>query len=88
MEKKIQPKTLKGFKDYFAQDVEIREYIKDTFKNLAQIYGYEGLETPSLEYSNLILGISGEEAEKLYYRFKDNGGRDVMLKYELMTSMC
>lgn len=88
MTKKIQPKTLKGFKDYFAQDVEIRKYVKSTFRNLAVIYGYEGLETPSLEYSNLILGISGEEAEKLYYRFKDNGGRDVMLKYELMTSMC
>ncbi len=80
--------TLKGFKDYFAQDVQIREYIKDTFRNLALSYGYEGLETPSLEYSELILGISGAEAEKLYYRFKDHGDRDVMLKYELMTSMC
>jgi histidyl-tRNA synthetase len=88
MNTKIQPKTLKGFRDYFAEDVNIRQYIKQTFQDLAQSYGYEGLETPALEYSELILGISGSEAEKLYYRFQDHGGRDVMLKYELMTSMC
>lgn len=35
-----------------------------------------------------MVGISGEEAEKQFYRFKDAGNRDVMLKYEVMTSMC
>jgi histidyl-tRNA synthetase len=35
-----------------------------------------------------MLGQSGEEAEKQYYRFKDNGDRDVMLKFEVMISMC
>lgn len=88
MENKLEPKTLKGFKDYFAEDVIVREYIRDSFKNIAQKYGYEPLETPALEYAEFVLGQSGKEAEKLYYRFKDQGDRDVMLKYELMISMC
>ncbi len=85
---KIQLSTLKGFNDYFSEDMIIREFVVEKFKTIAKKYGFEGLETPALEYTELILGQSGLEAEKLYYRFQDNGGRDVMLKYELMTSMC
>lgn len=83
-----QPRTLQGFNDYFADDVRIREYIKNLFRTSFQNYGFEPLETPALEYSELMLGQSGEEAEKQYYRFKDNGERDVMLKFEVMISMC
>ena len=83
-----QPRTLQGFNDYFAEDVRIREYIKNLFRTSFQNYGFEPLETPALEYSELMLGQSGEEAEKQYYRFKDNGERDVMLKFEVMISMC
>lgn len=84
----IKPQTLKGFRDFFAQDVAIREYVINTFKNVFEKYGYEPLETPALEYSDIFLRESGEEAIKLFYRFKDEGGRDVMLKYEVMISMC
>lgn len=82
------PKRLKGFADFFAEDMLIREFVVNTFKEVFEKYGYEPLETPSLEYTSLMLGISGEEAEKQFYRFKDPGDRDVMLKYEVMTSMC
>lgn len=88
MKRDIQLQTLKGFKDYFTDDIKLRDFVRDTFRNLAKEFAFEPLETPALEYSELILGQSGEEAEKLYYRFKDNADRDVMLKYELMTSMC
>lgn len=88
MSEKIEPKTLKGFYDYFADDMRVRDFVRKTFRETAISYGFEALETPALEYSELILGQSGAEAEKLYYRFEDNGGRDVMLKYELMIPMC
>ncbi|MEI7578941.1 MAG: histidine--tRNA ligase [bacterium] len=82
------PKRLKGFNDFFAKDMMIREFVINTFKAGFEKYGYEPLETPALEYSELMLGQSGSEAEKMYYRFKDNGGRDVMLKFEVMIAMC
>lgn len=81
-------KRLKGFPDFFEQDVKIREYVIGVFKEVFEKYGYEPLETPALELSEMMLGISGEEAEKQFYRFTDPGGRDVMLKYEVMVSMC
>lgn len=82
------PQRLKGFNDFFIEDMKIREYVINIFKNTYERYGFEPLETPALEYTELMLGQSGEEAEKLYYRFNDQGGRDVMLKYEVMISMC
>jgi histidyl-tRNA synthetase len=84
----VTPKKLKGFNDFFGEDMRLREYVINVFKKNFEKYGYEPLETPSLEYTELLLGISGSEAEKLFYRFQDPGGRDVMLKYEVMTSMC
>ncbi len=83
-----QPRTLQGFHDYFANDVYLRNFVKEIFRSTFEKYGYEPLETPALEYSELMLGQSGEDAEKQYYRFTDNGGRDVMLKFEIMISMC
>lgn len=84
----MKPQTLKGFNDYFAEDVKLRKFVIGVLERNFEKYGYEPLETPALEYSELIMGQSGEEAEKQYYRFKDPGGRDVMLKYEVMISMC
>lgn len=84
----MQPQTLKGFNDYFAEDVKIRDYVINTFKRGFEKYGYEPLETPALEYTELMRGFSGEEFERMFFRFEDQGGRDVMLKAEVMMGMC
>ena len=88
MVNQIKVQKLAGFRDYFAEDVKIREYVINIFKKVFEKYGYEPLETPALENSNIFVGELGDEAEKLFYRFKDQGGRDIMLKYDVMTPMC
>lgn len=88
MTKLVNPQPLRGFNDWFAKDMYIRKFVIETLEQTFEKYGYEPLETPALERTELILGQSGEEAEKQYYRFKDPGGRDVMLKYEVMIGMC
>ena len=88
MADQIKVQKLAGFRDYFAEDVKIREYVINIFKKVFEKYGYEPLETPALENSNIFVGELGDEAEKLFYRFKDQGGRDIMLKYDVMTPMC
>jgi len=88
MAHQIKVQKLAGFRDYFVEDVKIREYVINIFKKVFEKYGYEPLETPALENSNIFVGELGDEAEKLFYRFKDQGGRDIMLKYDVMTPMC
>jgi len=86
--KNIKAKKLAGFRDFFAEDIQIREFVINTFKQVFEKYGYEPLQTPALEYTDIFSGETGEEAEKLFYNFKDRGGRNIMLKYEVMISMC
>ncbi len=75
--------NLKGFRDFLPAEMKTREYVLGILKDVFTSYGFEPLETPSLEYAETLLGKYGEEADKLVYQFKDQGGRDVALPYDL-----
>jgi histidyl-tRNA synthetase len=84
----IQPRTLKGFRDFLPADMRIRQHVFAVFRSTFELYGYEPLETPVLEYADILLGKYGEEAEGLLYRFIDRGKRDVAMKYDLTVPAC
>jgi histidyl-tRNA synthetase len=81
-EQRIQPRTLKGFNDYLPDVALRRQVVKERLRHVFERWGYQPLETPSLEYADVLLGRYGAEAEKLVYRFQDHGGRDVALRYD------
>jgi len=83
MTKKTKLQTLKGFRDFLPEDMTIRQKVIDTLKKVFESYGYQPLETPSLEYAITLLGKYGEDADKMVYTFKDKGGREVGLIYDL-----
>lgn len=78
----IKPRTLKGFRDFLPDELKIRRKIFRVFENIFEKYGFEPLETPALEYFDILMGKYGEE-EKLVYQFEDFGGRKVAMKYDL-----
>ena len=80
MTTKIQ--TLKGFRDFLPQEKRIRDYAKTIIKQTFETFGFEPLETPTLEYASLLLGKYGDEADKLVYIFEDKGKRKVGLRYD------
>ncbi len=59
-----------------------RDFVMDKIKSTFAKFGYDAIETPAIEYAETILGKYGEEGTKLVYRFKDNGGRDICLRYD------
>lgn len=79
--------TLKGFRDFLPQTMAIRSRVINTFKSIFEKYGFSELQTPTLEYAEVLTGKYGEEAEKLMYLFKDPGGRNVGLKYDLTVPL-
>lgn len=83
MAKKVKSQTLKGFRDFLPEEMAIRQKVIDTLRKVFESYGYEPLETPSLEYAETLLGKYGEEADKMVYTFKDKGKRDIGLIYDL-----
>src|SRR3990167_7522200 len=79
---KITPKTLKGFRDFLPQEARKRQFVIDTFKRVFESYGFEPLETPVLEYEEILTGKYGDEGDKLMYKFEDLGGRKVAMRYD------
>ncbi len=76
--------TLKGFRDFLPSDMSVRNYVKNTLTELFETSGFQPLETPALEYASVLKGKYGSETDdKLGYFFKDNGDRQVGLRYDL-----
>ncbi len=82
-EKRIDPRTLKGFRDYPPELMMPREWVIDTARRVYRSYGFAPIDTPALEHAEVLLGKGGGETEKQVYRFQDHGGRDVALRFDL-----
>jgi histidyl-tRNA synthetase len=76
------PQTLKGFRDFLPAEVRKRTYVSNTLKSVFERYGFEPLETPALEYAQVLMGKYGNEADKLLYTFLDRGGRKIGMRYD------
>jgi histidyl-tRNA synthetase len=79
----IQPRILRGFRDYLPERMIPREYLLEQARRVFRLFGFAPIDTPALEYTEILLGKGGEESDKLIYRFTDHGGRDVALRFDL-----
>ncbi len=79
----ITPQTLKGFRDALpAQEIRRRDLMA-ALETSFRAFGFEPIDTPALEYEEILLGKGGGESDKQIYRFTDNGERKVALRYDL-----
>src|SRR3972149_5403773 len=83
----IQPRTLKGFRDYLPEAMLPRERIMETARQVFRSYGFSPIDTPALEYLEILLGKGSAETDKQLYRFRDHGGRDVGLRFDLTVPL-
>lgn len=74
--------TLKGFRDFLPKDKRVRNFVEETIKETFELFGFEPIQTPTLEYASLLMGKYGDEADKLVYSFEDQGGRKIALRYD------
>lgn len=84
---KIKPRIYKGTRDFLPQEMVKRNYVINIIKSIFEKFGFEPLETPSIELWETLSGKYGDEADRLTYRFKDRGDRDVGLRYDLTVPL-
>src|SRR3990167_3734669 len=77
----MKTQTLKGFRDFLPKEAKKRQWLINTLISVFESYGFEPLETPALEYAQLLKGKYGEE-EKLIYEFETKGKDKVALRYD------
>ena len=86
-EKLISPRVLKGFRDYLPEAMIAREQLMETARRVYRSYGFSPIDTPALEYSEILLGKGGEESDKQLFRFTDQGERDVAMRFDLTVPL-
>ena len=79
----IEPRVLKGFRDFLPDKEAQRLAILRKLEEVFRLCGFSPIDTPVLEYAEVLLGKGGGETDKQVYRFKDHGDRDVALRFDL-----
>jgi len=85
--KTIEPRTLKGFRDFLPEEQIARQKIIDIIRKSYELFGFSPLETPALEYAEILSGKYSDEADKQMYQFKDNGDREVGMRYDFTVPL-
>jgi histidyl-tRNA synthetase len=83
----MQGKALPGFRDFYPDELALRNHIFATWRTVAQRYGFEEYDGPPLEPLELYTQKSGEEIVGQLYEFTDKGERRVALRPEMTPSL-
>ncbi|MEX2142837.1 MAG: histidine--tRNA ligase [Pirellulales bacterium] len=87
MANRIEPRTLKGFRDYLPSAMIAREQLVEAARRVYRSYGFAPIDTPALEYLDILVGKGSAETDKQLYRFQDHGGRDVGMRFDLTVPL-
>ena len=79
----IPPRTLRGFRDFLPALAMSREELIDKARAVFRSYGFAPIDTPALEYKEILTGKGGDESDKQMYDFTDKGNREVALRFDL-----
>ena len=64
-----------------------RERLIETARDVYRSYGFSPIDTPALEYAEVLTGKGGQESDKQLFRFEDSGGRDVAMRFDLTVPL-
>ncbi len=79
----IEPRTLKGFRDFLPELMIPREKLMETARKVYRRYGFAPIDTPALELLEVLTGKGSEETDRQMYHFVDAGGRAVGMRFDL-----
>ncbi len=79
----IEPRIPKGFRDFLPEKESLRLGLVRKLQAVFERFGFLPIDTPVLEFAEVLLGKGGGETDKEVYRFTDHGGRDVAMRFDL-----
>jgi len=85
----IRPRVPRGMRDILPEQMIRRQYVINVIRDVFEAFGFEPLQTPALELSEVLTGKYGPDAEKLIYQAGHSGGKeDISLRYDLSVPLC
>ncbi|MGN1095002.1 MAG: histidine--tRNA ligase [Eubacteriales bacterium] len=86
MSDKVTPRILQGFAEFLPKEQILFNEIYDKIRSVYEKYGFLPLDTPTIEYSEVLLAKAGGETEKQIYRFT-KGDNDLSLRFDLTVPL-
>lgn len=83
----IKPDVLKGFRDFLPEMMIPKKELIRRLERTFESFSFAPIDTPALEYTKILLGKGGGETDKQIFRFEDNGGRDVAMRFDLTVPL-
>ena len=83
---KVEPRSLQGFMELYPSEQIMFNKIKNIIESTYRKYGFFPLDTPTIEYSEVLLAKAGGETEKQIYRF-NKGDNDLSLRFDLTVPL-
>lgn len=83
MKELIEPRVPKGFRDFLPEKEAQRQAIVQGLARAFRLFGYAPIDTPVLEFAEVLLGKGGGDTDKEVYRFTDHGGRELAMRFDL-----
>src|SRR5213083_2187725 len=83
----MQGQALPGFRDFYPDDLSLRNHIFATWRSVAARYGFLEYDGPPLEPLELYTQKSGDEIVGQLYEFTDKGERRVALRPEMTPTL-
>ena len=83
----IEPRTLKGFRDFLPAAMIPREKLMEVARSVYRRYGFVPIDTPALELLEVLTGKGSDETDRQMYHFVDAGGRAVGMRFDLTVPL-
>ena len=84
---KLDTNPPKGTRDFYPEDMRLRTWLFDQWRDVAKTYGFSEYDAPVLESESLYTRKAGEEVTQQLYNFVDKGDRAVSLRPEMTPSL-
>jgi len=83
----VEPRILAGFRDYLPEAMIPRERLIATAQRVYRSFGFAPIDTPALEFFEILSGKGSEETDRQMYNFVDQGGRRVAMRFDLTVPL-
>jgi histidyl-tRNA synthetase len=85
---KVKPSIAKGMRDFLPSDMLKREYVFGVIEDVFQLYGFEPIQTPTMERRETLFGKYGEDAENLIYSASHQRSKEELaMRYDLTVPL-
>lgn len=83
----VEPRLSRGLRDLLPDQMLARQRMIDTIRRVYELYGFVPLNTPAIEYADVLSGSAGQEAQQSIFRVANPEGEALGLRFDLTVPL-